>query len=358
MAAKVGNNLIGFTSKSFCIRTNMKIRFALVGCGQIGPRHAHQMAKIGDLVAVCDVDKAKADLLAGQYDCIPFYSLEELLDASLPIDVVAICTPNYLHASQSIRCLNMGFHVICEKPMAISSKDGRLMLEASGAAARKLFVVKQNRYNPPVLAIKNMLNRELLGSIHGFQVNCFWNRTTAYYNSEWKGKKKLDGGILFTQFSHFVDLLYWFLGDVKTVKTITGRFLLNEVMELEDTGFSLLNMENGSIGSFNYTITSHDHNMEGSITLFGSKGTVKIGGQYLNTIDYFSVEHEELPVLDSNNLPNDYGYYQGSMSNHDKVYLDVIQALNNKTNAVVEGLEAIKTIEIIEKMYAAEAPAI
>jgi predicted dehydrogenase len=214
-------------------------------------------------------------------------------------------------------------------------------------------VVKQNRFNPPVVLVKKLLDENRLGRIHAFQVNCFWNRSRAYYNSPWKGKKDKDGGILFTQFSHFADLLIWFLGEAVSVKSMKSNFIMKDVLEMEDTGFALLRMKHGAIGSFNYTITSFEKNMEGSITLFGEKGTVKIGGQYLNTLEYFNVEGETLPRMDHARHANDYGFYLGSMSNHDIMYENVLNALNNTSHSIVEGSEALKCIHLIEQINGA-----
>jgi UDP-N-acetyl-2-amino-2-deoxyglucuronate dehydrogenase len=199
--------------------------------------------------------------------------------------------------------------------------------------------------------VKRLLDEQKLGRVHSFQVNCFWNRGRSYYNSTWKGSKALDGGTLFTQFSHFIDLLIWFLGEEQTVEMFSDNYLLGDVIEFEDTGSALIKMKNGAIGSLNFTITSYRKNMEGSITLFGEKGTVKIGGQYLNTLEYFEVDGETQPDLPRGNLANDYGSYQGSMSNHDKVYDQVIFALDNKAHDLVEGEEAAKTVRMIERLY-------
>lgn len=326
-------------------------RFAIVGCGQIGPRHAKHINAAGTLAAVCDTDREKADRLAATYGCLAFYSLDDLLAQPDLFDVVSICTPNFLHASQSIACLDAGFDVVCEKPMCISSADAAAIMEAINRSGRKFFVVKQNRYNPPVALVKKLLNDNSLGKIHSFQVNCFWNRGKEYYRDSWKGRKNLDGGILFTQFSHFVDLLIWYLGEEETAEMLSGNFRLGDSIEFEDTGTALLKMKNGAIGSLNFTITSYAKNMEGSITLFGAKGTVKIGGQYLNTLEYFEVQAQTQPDLPKGAQPNDYGNYQGSMSNHDKVYEQVVLALNNKAHALVEGEEAARTVHLIERLY-------
>lgn len=329
----------------------MKHRFVLIGCGRIGRRHAVQMAKAGTLAAVCDTDTAQADLFAHEFQATPYYQLEALLHEQTDISLAAICTPNYLHAPQSIQCLLHGVNVLCEKPMAISVAGAAEMLETARRCRLKLFVVKQNRFNPPVQLVKNMLNEGRLGRVHAFQVNCFWNRPPAYYNSPWKGKKALDGGILFTQFSHFIDLLIWLLGEAKSVTAVRNNFLLKEVIETEDTGFALVTMHNGSIGTINYTVTSFAKNMEGSITLFGNKGTVKVGGQYLNELEYFCVDGEQAPQLPDGRQANDYGYYHGSMSNHDLVYENVLKALNNTQYDIVEGTEAMKTVQLIETIY-------
>ncbi len=157
-----------------------------------------------------------------------------------------------------------------------------MMIEASCNAGKRLFVVKQNRYNPPVIAVKKLIEEGALGKIYSFQLNCFWNRTDKYYHQSWRGTQVYDGGILFTQFSHFIDLLYWFLGEVDQVSGMRANFHHSESMEFEDTGIANLIMKNGAIGTLNYTVNANQSNMEGSFTLFGEKGTVKIGGQYLN----------------------------------------------------------------------------
>lgn len=331
----------------------MKYRFALIGCGKIAPRHAEQMVKVGTITAVCDTDRNKADSLARQYDVNAYYHLDDLLKNEKEIDIVSICTPNYLHATQTIQCLKNYFHVLCEKPMALNEADGKKMLRIAFELNRNLFIVKQNRFNPPVQAVKKILDEGKLGKVHAFVINCFWNRTSTYYNSPWKGKIELDGGILFTQFSHFVDLLVWFLGEAEDVKAIKNNFLLKDIIEFEDTGFAVIKMQNGALGSLNYTITSFAQNMEGSFTLFGETGTVKIGGPYLNTLEYFNVRNEIIPSLQNIKEANRYGLYQGSMSNHDIVYKNLINALNNTYHTIVDGSEALKSVRIIEQIYRA-----
>lgn len=327
----------------------MKKKFALIGCGRIGRRHAEQIAKVGKLVAVCDIIPEKALEIAKNYAAKAYFTLENLLKEENNIDVAVICTPNGLHAAQSVECLQAGCHVLCEKPLAISVADCKKMQEASQKAGKSLFVVKQNRYNPPVVFVKDLLDKNVLGKIFSFQINCFWNRPVDYY-TDWKGKKESDGGTLFTQFSHFIDLLWWLLGDVATVKAI-AKNAAHPAIEFEDNGMVLFEMKNDAIGTLNYTVNSFAKNMEGSFTLFAQNGTVKIGGQYLNELEYFAVKDMQPPVLQKGNPPNGYGFYQGSMSNHDKVYYNLLLALNNAAHPFATADEGIKTVEIIEQIY-------
>jgi predicted dehydrogenase len=326
-------------------------KFAIIGCGQIAGRHAEQIKNNGQLVAVCDIIPGKADSFSKNFSSNPYYHIDDLLRKEKEIDVVVVCTPNGLHAEQSIRSLQANKHVLCEKPMAITTPDARSMIDAEKQTGKKLFVVKQNRFNPPVVFLKKLVDEKKLGKIFSFQLNCFWNRPEAYYQNTWKGSKNLDGGTLFTQFSHFIDLLYWLLGDVASVRGTRNNFLHKNSIEFEDTGVAFMQMKNGSIGTINYTINSNVKNMEGSLTLFGEKGTVKIGGQYLNELEYFSVEGELVPDLPKGNPANQYGYYEGSMSNHHKVYEHLIKALDDPAYNFINSEETLKTIEIIEKIY-------
>ena len=329
------------------------VKFAIIGCGRIAQRHAEHINNKGKLVAVCDVVKEKADALAEKYSAIKYYSIEELLQNEKEIDVIAICSPNGLHAEHSISCLKAGFHVLCEKPMAISIKDCGEMIQAAEKSNRRLFSIKQNRYNPPVAALKKIVEEGRMGKINSFQLNCFWNRNDDYYKNSWKGTMKLDGGTLYTQFSHFIDLLYWMLGDVDQVQVFTGNYAHQGIIEFEDTGVVILKLTNGAIGTINYTVNSFQKNMEGSFTLFGEKGTVKIGGQYLNKLEYQNIEGYTIENLPEGNQPNNYGDYVGSMSNHDKVYDNVIDVLRNNASITTSAFEGLKTVEIIDKIYKA-----
>lgn len=328
-----------------------KIRFGIIGCGRIAQRHAGHISKLGELVAVCDISEERAKSLGNEFGAKSFQKIEEFLQQA-EMDVVAVCTPNGLHATHTIQSLKAGFHVLCEKPMAITSADCEEMIKTAEKCNKRLFIVKQNRFNPAIEAVKEKLDNDELGRIYSIQLNCFWNRNFDYYQkSDWKGTKDLDGGTLFTQFSHFIDLLYWMIGDVEEAHAMIQNFAHQDVIDFEDTGVVSLKFKNGVLGTINYTVNSYAKNMEGSITIFGEKGTVKVGGQYLNKLDYQSLEGNEIGELREGNPANEYGEYQGSMSNHDQVYGNVIEVLEGRGSIATNGLEGLKTVEIIEKIY-------
>jgi predicted dehydrogenase len=329
-----------------------KLKFAIIGCGRIADRHAEQIQKLGLLKAVCDNVGSRAKRLGQKYGSKIYTDFDELLGTEKDLDVVSVCTPNGLHAEHSIKAFRKGIHVLCEKPMAITVYDCGEMIKEAEKANKRLFVVKQNRYNPPVQAIKVALDENRLGKVFNIQLNCFWNRNVDYYTqSEWKGTINLDGGTLFTQFSHFIDLLYWMFGDIKKVEAITRNFNHKKIIEFEDSGVVLVEFYNGIIGTINYTVNSYLKNMEGSLTIFGELGSVKIGGQYLNELEYQNIKDYRINDLPAGNPPNNYGQYVGSMSNHDKVYDNVIDVLLNKGIIGTNGFEGLKTVEIIDKIY-------
>jgi predicted dehydrogenase len=306
------------------------------------------------LTAVADIQPEKALRLAEAYGARSYPSLEALLRAGSP-DVVVVCTPNYLHAPQSILALNAGAHVLCEKPMCLTTGEATAMIEAAALAGRHLFIVKQNRFNPPVQLLHQMISEGRLGRLHSFQINAIWNRPPDYYRqSDWHGKRHEDGGILFTQFSHFIDLLPWLFGPLAKVDAYRDNYSLPGLVEAEDTGVAILRMTSGVIGTLHYTVSAYSANVEGSLLVLGEKGTVRIGGQYLNELDYFRVEGVETPSLPLGRPSNDYGFYKGSMSNHDRVYNELIKALAAAPFDLPSATEAARTVGIIEMILAAD----
>jgi UDP-N-acetyl-2-amino-2-deoxyglucuronate dehydrogenase len=329
----------------------MDATFSLIGCGRIGERHAELMNRYGKLISVCDVVRERADLFSEKFAAKAFYQVTRFIENLQKSDVVAVCTPNGLHAEHCIQILESGMHVLCEKPMAITTEDCRSMISVSKKTGKSIFLVKQNRFNPPVMELKKLMDEGRLGKIYSLQLNCFWNRNADYYLNSWKGTKAMDGGTLFTQFSHFIDLLYWFIGDVAEVKSILTNYAHNEIIEFEDTGMVVMKFKNGVTGTLNYTVNSYGKNMEGSITIFGEKGTVKVGGQYLNKIEYQNIENHKIENISESNSANEYGNYQGSMSNHEKIYENIINFLQGREAMYINSEDGMKTVEIIEKIY-------
>tara|TARA_B110000879_G_scaffold210697_1_gene301414 strand:- start:1592 stop:2599 length:1008 start_codon:yes stop_codon:yes gene_type:complete len=329
------------------------INFAIVGCGRIGNRHAEHISNAGKLIGACDIEINKAKIIGDKYSAPAFPSLPEMLEGIKDenVDVVSICSPNGLHAEQTIACLKAGYHVLCEKPMALSVFDCGEMIKEAEKANKRLFIVKQNRYNPPVIAVKNLIEEGVLGKIYSVQLNCFWNRNKDYYKNTWKGSKDLDGGILFTQFSHFIDLLYWLIGDIRDIQSFGGNLSGRQDIDFEDTSVVNCRFYNGAVGTMHFTINAFAKNMEGSLSIFAEKGTLKIGGQYLNELEYQNIDNYTIESLPKGNPPNNYGKYQGSMSNHDKVYQNVVDVLENEGVIATNGYEGLKTVEIIDKIY-------
>lgn len=326
------------------------IRFAIVGFGNIGQRHAQHIVQhqAAQLVAVCDIDSQKASLVQ-----VPFYTnLDEMLE-QIDAEVLCVCTPNYLHEKHCIAALEHSWHALVEKPMALSTAECNRMIATAQKHNKLIFAVKQNRYNPPVVAVKNLIEQQLLGKIFMIQVNCFWNRGDSYYQqSAWRGKKVMDGGCLFTQFSHFIDILYYLNGPIVNSYGQVANYAHQHNTEFEDTGSFVAKAQNGALINFNFTTCAYQKNREGSISIFAEKGCVKIGGQYLNTVEYQNIADYSIPEIQAQAQNNDYGHYQGSMSNHDKVIENVVQVLQHKAQIMTTAEEGRDVVQMIEQLYA------
>jgi UDP-N-acetyl-2-amino-2-deoxyglucuronate dehydrogenase len=327
-----------------------KIKFAIVGFGNIGRRHAKHIQDnpSAKLVAVCDIKPELKEKLPG----VLFYNDLQAMLKETDADVLSVCTPNYLHEPHTIAGLEAGLHTIVEKPMALSTPECDSMIAASKKSGKIIFAVKQNRYNPPVQAVKKLITEKQLGKIYAVQVSCFWNRGDAYYaESDWRGKKEKDGGCLFTQFSHFVDILYYLNGKITSAEGRIHCYAHNHNTELEDTGSFVMKGANGAIINFNFTTCAYERNMEGSITIIAENGTVKIGGQYMNTIEYQQLKGNSIPQINITAKENDYGLYKGSMSNHDQVIQNVVNVLHHGHPVMTSAEEGRDVIEMIEMMY-------
>jgi UDP-N-acetyl-2-amino-2-deoxyglucuronate dehydrogenase len=329
-----------------------KIKFGIIGCGHIGKRHAAVIENDSnaELVALCDIDRIAVKDLADDYSIQNiFEDYRDLLQLNL--DIVDICTPHYLHKQMTVDALTLSNNVLVEKPMALTAEDAREMIETSRKTGFKLFVVKQNRYNVPIILAGKALSEGKLGKISMVQCNVFWNRHQGYYDqSEWRGKKDKEGGALFTQASHFIDLLVHWFGPVVNAKTeIDTQF---HDIEVEDAGLSSIVFKSGVLGSISWTTNVYNKNFEGSITIIGENGTIKIGGAYLNKIEFWDVQHYPLPDnISFVDKPNNYGKYQGSSSNHHRVIEEVIKNLNGDSADIVEGKEGELSISAIETIY-------
>ena len=330
-----------------------KIKFAIIGAGHIGKRHAEMVRREeeGELVALVDV-RSKEECDALGFD-VPFFStVEELISSGVEFDVLNVCTPNGLHAEQSIKGLSAGKHVVCEKPMGLSKDNCEKVIFKSLQMSKNVFCVMQNRYSPPSEWIKSVVDRELLGDVFMVQLNCYWNRDDRYYKEGgWKGTADLDGGTLFTQFSHFIDIMYWLFGDIDNISGKFADFTHENSTKFEDSGLVNFDFVNGGMGCINYSTAVANKNLESSLTIIGSKGSVKIGGQYMNEVEVCNIQDYEMPTLKESNPANDYGPYKGSAANHNYVIKNVIDTLKGRTTATTNALEGLKVVEIIERIY-------
>jgi predicted dehydrogenase len=330
-----------------------KIRFAVIGCGHIGKRHAEMIARNPDcaLVALCDI-RPKADLGIEAHEAPFFQDAEEMLKTIPGIDVVNVCSPNGLHAPHSLLALNHRKHVVCEKPMGLSKADCEAVIYKALQVHRNVFGVMQNRYSPPSQWIKGLVDQGLLGDVFLVQVNCYWNRDERYYKKgTWKGSLDLDGGTLFTQFSHFIDILYWLFGDITDIQGKFADFNHEHLTQFEDSGLVNFRLMNGGMGCLNYSTSVWDRNLESSMTIIGSKGSVKIGGQYMDQVEYCHIKDYTMPELAPTNPANDYGAYKGSAQNHHYIIQNVVETLKGSNTMTTNALEGLKVVEIIERIY-------
>ncbi len=332
-----------------------KIRFAIVGFGHIGKRHAEMIARNSDaeLIAICDTN---SDVLQSHSEAKTYSDYQALLQNERSnIDVVCICTPNGLHAEMSNKAIQAGYHVLIEKPLGLSKKNCEEVIYNAFNEDKQVFCVMQNRYSPPSQWLKQLVESKVLGDIYMVQLNCFWNRDDRYYKpGGWHGDKTLDGGTLFTQFSHFIDVMYWLFGDIDNIHSRFFDFNHQESTQFEDSGVIHFDFVNGGVGSLNFTTSVYDKNQESSITIIGENGSVKVGGQYMNDVEYCHIKDYTMPELDPVNPANDYGAFKGSAANHVYVIQNVIDVLNGKGRKTTNALEGLKVVDIIERMYNAK----
>jgi UDP-N-acetyl-2-amino-2-deoxyglucuronate dehydrogenase len=333
---------------------NAKVKFGVVGQGHIGKRHAEMIRRNPDaeLIAVCDVLPKEQLGIADMKE--KFYTtVEELLDKHPEIEVVNICTPNGLHAKHSLSAIESGKSIVCEKPMALTKADCESIIFKALQKHKTVFCVMQNRFSPPSMWLKQIVEEKIIGDIYMVQLNCYWNRDERYYKKgNWKGQQKLDGGTLFTQFSHFIDIMYWLFGDIKDIQAKFNDFNHKDLTEFEDSGFVNFNFTNGGMGCINYSTAVWNTNLESSLTIIGSKGSVKVGGQYMDKVEVCNIKDYTMPELAPTNPANDYGSYKGSANNHHYIIENVIDTIKGKTTITTNALEGLKVVDIIERIYA------
>lgn len=339
------------------MKSNPKqVSFALIGFGHIGKRHALMLNRNPQCRLLAIVDSNPDCIQSESYPQeVPFFpTWDDFNHSSIQPDVITIATPNGLHCSQAIMAIQRGSHVLIEKPMGISTAECARVISASELHQKMVFVVKQNRYSPPSKWLKEVVDNKIIGETLMVQVNCYWNRDERYYKAGgWKGTKSLDGGTLFTQFSHFIDIMYWVFGDIKNISSKIQDFTHQNMTEFEDSGLVQFEFVNGGMGCINFSTSVWDTNMESSITVVGTKGSLKIGGQYMNEIEYCHIEDYTMPELPPTNPPNDYGPFKGSAANHHYVIENVVNTLNGTDTITANALEGMKVVDIIERIYTA-----
>jgi predicted dehydrogenase len=337
-------------------KTPGKIGFAVVGCGHIGKRHAEMVRRNSEseLLALVDI-KDPADLGIAEYNVPFFHTLEDLLSSPVleDIDVINIASPNGCHAKQALQCLEAHKHVVIEKPIALTKGDAEKVIFKALHVHKHVFAVMQNRYSPPSEWIKKLMESGQLGKIYMVQLNCYWNRDSRYYKpGSWHGTRALDGGTLFTQFSHFIDILYWLFGDIRNIQARFADYNHNDLTDFEDSGIvSFEFVDGGGLGSINYSTSVWDKNLESSMTIIAENGSVKIGGQYMDKVEYCHIKDYSMPELAPTNPGNDYGAYKGSAANHHYVIENVADVLKGRAHITTNALEGLKVVDIIEKIY-------
>ncbi len=332
---------------------NKKIKFAIAGLGHIGKRHAAMIDQNEECewVAACDIRSAK-ELGMDNSDVYFANSLDELLQDSMEFDVLSIATPNGCHEEHALKGLRAGKHVVIEKPMALTKAGCEKIIYEALHQHKQVFCIMQNRYSPSSVWLKDILLKGILGKIFIVQINCYWNRDSRYYTKgNWHGTRLLDGGTLFTQFSHFIDIVFWLFGDITNITGRFANFNHQDLTEFEDSGFVQFDFVNGGMGNLSYSTSCFDRNLESSITVIAENGMVKVGGQYMSEVEFCHIRDYTMPELPPANPPNDYGPYKGSAANHHYIFENVVNVLKGRSPITTNALEGLKVVEIIERIY-------
>lgn len=327
-----------------------KLKFAILGCGRIAYKHIEALknhTEDAEIVAVCDIVESRAVDKAKELGIRYYTNYDEMLNSET-IDAIAICTPSGLHPAHGIKAANKGIHVITEKPMAVNIKSADQLIHACDINDVRLFVVKQNRLNPTIQLVKRAIDKKRFGKIYMVNVNVFWSRPQSYYDAaKWRGTWELDGGAFMNQASHYVDMLEWLIGQPDSVMAYTST--MERRIETEDTGCAVIKFKNGAIGSMNVTMLTYPKNYEGSITIIGEKGTVKIGGVAVNKFEHWEFaeyDDDDKTVHQIEYVPeNIYGF------GHTGYYDNVIKTLRGEEEPGTDGRDGRKSLELIQAIY-------
>lgn len=328
---------------------NDLLRFGLIGCGRVAPRHTQSLAEIEDakLIAVADVIESRSRKFATQYGTDSYTDYRRVLDRQ-DVDVVSICVPSGLHAQIAIEAMEAGKHVIVEKPMALSLVDADRMIAAARGTGVKLCVVLQNRYNPPMHDLRQLVDSSRLGRLLLGNATVRWYRPQEYYEDGWHGTWAMDGGALMNQSIHHIDALQWLLGEVESVFAYSAT--LAHRMEAEDVGVAVIRFKSGALGVVEGSTVTYPENLEGSVALFGERGSVKVGGTALNRKVFWKVEGEleherELLTREQVDPPSVYGF------SHKAVIADAIAAIRENSQPNTNGVAARKSLALVLAIY-------
>ncbi len=331
--------------------SDRKIKMGLVGAGKIANNHFKAISELSDrfeLVCLCDTHPETLEKAASALKIEGYSSLQTLLSTRSDLDLITLCSPSGLHAQQTIQIANAGKHIITEKPMATRWLDGIEMVKACDQAHVKLFVVKQNRYQPALQLLKQAILKQRFGRIYLAQFNVFWTRPQSYYNqSKWRGTWEFDGGAFMNQASHYIDLLTWLIGPVQSVQAMMSTMAIN--METEDTGVLNIRWRSGTLGSMSVTLLTYPKNLEASVTLLGEKGSVKIGGTSANQILHWEFDHsdeQDEKVKELRSAPELSPHY-----GHQLYYENVAETLSGQASAETDGRDGLRSLEILTAAY-------
>jgi len=312
------------------------MKTGIIGYGNIAQKHKQAIdnTKGIELEAIYDISPIVENGVA-VYDNIDLFLEHDF-------DLAVICSPNGLHKKHTLKALAKGRDVLCEKPFALTSKDCVEMITAADKHRRKLFCTMQNRYSPTSKLLKELIDSDQLGDIYLIDVALYWNRNKSYYaKSDWRGSKDIDGGTLFTQFSHYVDTLYWLLGDMSIKSANFQNFDHEDMIAFEDTGVFNFVLDRGGMGTFSYTTSCFQKNFESSLTIIGSKGTIKVGGQYMDRVEYCNIDGYTLPILDDND----------NIANISKIYQNILAHNVTGAKLITPPEDGLAVVDIIERVY-------